>query len=175
MTLKRTIAFLAVAGCSALRVGLAAPRPPRSPPPRLVASGLVSEYMSPALTLSMDMSLHEAMTVLSEKSITGAPVVELPSGRLVGVLSQFDFLSRAGTDVQKALEGDVASAMTVEGLVTVRPTDYVDEVSPTMIKRRFGHVPVVAASGELVGVLKSTDVMRHLLEKFPKPLFGNWE
>ena len=67
----------------------------------------VAAYMSAAFHLSPDMNLHEAMSLLSDKGITGAPVVELPVGRLVGVVSQFDLLREFARKFAKSKDDQV--------------------------------------------------------------------
>lgn len=174
----------------------------------------VAQYMCPPFTLAPDMSLYEAMSLLSEKGISGAPVVELPSGRLVGVLSQFDVLRKAaGTnaldisspsynqDIARFLDGDVASAMTYasqgsisalrvflrpyvwlpltkashcprrEDPVTVEAGTPIASIAGTMIEKRFNHVPVIER-GAVVGVLRSTAVMQHILDQNSKAKCG---
>ena len=170
-------------------------------------SSLVSEYMTPiadAVVLDPAMNLREAADLLQQKHITGAPVVS--DQKLVGVLSQFDFLFKAAgtgalnleadtyaTDVKKILGGNVQSVMTTDP-VTFSPDDPVSIATPTadsralpnhmpdeltagrslrvqvsavasiMIKRRFNHVPII--EGEtVVGIIRSTDVMRYVLSK----------
>jgi CBS domain-containing protein len=178
-----------IAGASAFHVSLL-PRPEtllaplRVPQPYLSAAaptspGLIKDFMTPtaeAVVLSPDMALREAADLLVSKKLTGAPVVE--GGKLVGVLSQFDFLFKAaGTasldlasdsyraDVQKILSQKVRSAMTLNP-ATYAPDDTVQSAAALMIRRRFNHVPIVDESGTVVGILRSTDVMEHVLSTF---------
>ena len=67
------------------------------------------------------------------------------------------------TTVQKILAGKVRSAMTLNP-TAVKPSDTVQSVAAVMVRRRFNHVPVVEGSGKVVGILRSTDVMRHVIE-----------
>lgn len=148
----------------------------RAGAPVCVAAGIISDIMTPvadAVVLDPEMSLSEAANMLNARKITGAPVVE--GGKLIGVLSQFDFLFKAAggagmdltsptyrADIKKILGGTVRSAMTSDP-TTVGPGDTVQSVAAVMIRRRFNHVPVVGDGGEVVGILRSTDVMRHVL------------
>ena len=108
--------------------------------------------------------MSEAADLMVSKGITGAPVVD--NGKLVGVLSQFDFLLKgAGVaaldltsasyrrDVQKILAGKVRSAMTLNP-TTCDPGDTMQSVAAVMVRRRFNHVPVVDSSGKIVGILR---------------------
>ena len=117
-----------------------------------------------ALELAPDQDMSEAADLMVSKGITGAPVVD--NGKLVGVLSQFDFLLKgAGVaaldltsasyrrDVQKILAGKVRSAMTLNP-TTCDPGDTMQSVAAVMVRRRFNHVPVVDEGGKIVGILR---------------------
>ena len=98
----------------------------------------ISDFMTPiadAVVLDPEMNLRIAATLMQEKQITGAPVVS--NKKLVGVLSQFDFLFKAAgptalnleaesyqTTVKKILGGTVRNAMTLDP-VTFSPRDSV--------------------------------------------------
>jgi len=128
-----------------------------------------------AVVLAPEMALREAAELLTQNRITGAPVVE--GGRLVGVLTQFDFLyveagstaltlgsERWRSAVQKSLAGDVRAAMTPDP-VSVAPDAEMSEVAALMVRKRFNHVPVVCSDGSVVGILSSPDVLRHVLSQ----------
>ncbi len=214
--------FLLLPALSALVVTAQAPRGPQvagsrvdMPANAALFAGEVGDYMTPvnkAVILDPAMSLQEAATLMFEADITGAPVVD--KGRLVGVLSQFDFLFKAAgqrsldlssptyrADVKKILGGTVRSAMTLNP-TTAAPTENIQAVAAQMIRNRFNHVPVrpppsppssaspsawapalvrtprptlppppppppsqvIKSDGEVVGILRSTDVMKKVLE-----------
>lgn len=141
----------------------------------------VDSFMTPiadATLLSPEMPMRQAAELLNNNRITGAPVAS--AGRLVGVLTQFDFLyqeMRASRDgegrimidagkwddsIKKSLAGTVAGAMSKRP-VAVSPSSDMRQVAALMLSKRFNHVPVVEASGEVVGILTSQDVLRHVL------------
>jgi len=147
----------------------------------------VERFMTPvaeALVLKPQMPMLEAAELLSSNLKTGAPVAD-SDGRLVGVLTQFDFLyldSVAGSEggagrklssklsldsgnwaaaVRKSLASTVAAAMSKP--VAVSAKSDMQQVAQLMLKRRFNHVPIVADDGMLVGILTSQDVLRHVL------------
>jgi len=149
-------------------------------------SDRVECFMTPAaeaLVLSPQMPMLEAAQLLSSNLKTGAPVAD-GAGRLVGVLTQFDFLyldsvrgeggagrklsSKLSLDsgnwaaaVRKSLASTVAAAMSKP--VAVSAKSDMQQVAQLMLKRRFNHVPIVADDGMLVGILTSQDVLRHVL------------
>ena len=121
-----------------------------------------------AALLSPDMPMLQAAELLSSQGITGAPVVS--DGRLVGVLTQFDFLyqeARSAKDfgkvkldsgkwedsVRKSLAGTVAGAMSKP--VAVAPAADMVQVAALMLNKRFNHVPVVDGDNKVVGILTS--------------------
>ena len=163
-------------GACGLLLPAAAPLHARAEPPRRARAPVcedacgencVGDFMTPiadALELAPDQDMSEAADLMVSKGITGAPVVD--NGKLVGVLSQFDFLLKgAGVaaldltsasyrrDVQKILAGKVRSAMTLNP-TTCDPGDTMQSVAAVMVRRRFNHVPVVDSSGKIVGILR---------------------
>ena len=166
-------------GACGLLLPPAAPLHARAEPPRRARAPVcedacgencVGDFMTPiadALELAPDQDMSEAADLMVSKGITGAPVVD--NGKLVGVLSQFDFLLKgAGVaaldltsasyrrDVQKILAGKVRSAMTLNP-TTCDPGDTMQSVAAVMVRRRFNHVPVVDSSGKIVGILRRAD------------------
>ena len=130
-----------------------------------------------------DARLREAAQRLNEAGITGAPVVV--DGRLVGVLTAFDFLYREvgalgssgptpaqlfdsgkwEASVKKSMAGTVAGAMSKP--TAVSPNSDIAQVAALMLSKRFNHVPVVDEKGMIVGILTSQDVLRHVLGRLP--------
>ena len=178
-------------GACGLLVGPAAPLHARAEPPRRARAPVcedacgencVGDFMTPiadALELAPDQDMSEAADLMVSKGITGAPVVD--NGKLVGVLSQFDFLLKgAGVaaldltsasyrrDVQKILAGKVRSAMTLNP-TTCDPGDTMQSVAAVMVRRRFNHVPVVDSSGKIVGILRCERRRRPVRHRAPPP------
>src|SRR5215207_1525994 len=57
---------------------------------------LVKNVMSsPALTVSRDAPLSDAIRIMIDRRVSGLPVVEAATGRLVGILSEADLLHRS--------------------------------------------------------------------------------
>lgn len=143
---------------------------------------MVRDFMKPleqALVLSPDMPLLEAAKQLNSNSITGAPVAV--DGQLVGVLTQFDFLYQeqlredlrgAGTKVKldsgswssvvkKSLASTVRAAMSKP--IAIEGRSDMTQVAQLMLRKRFNHMPVVNEEGQLIGILTSQDVLRHVI------------
>lgn len=114
-----------------------------------MAAMRVSEIMTPeVLTVPPTMPVRELSALLRERRITGAPVVD-EAGRVVGVVSEFDLLSRPG-----ATAGDLMSRT----VISVGPEADLDEVRRLFVDARIRRVPVLAA-GRLVGIVSRGDLL----------------
>lgn len=118
-----------------------------------------SHVMSaPAIVVFPDMAIKEAGSILVGHRISGAPVVDRSSKRLVGVLSEGDLLSADGRDAGRPLR--VADVMTSEVIFVDRTTD-INEVANRMLEAGVHRVPVVHGD-EVVGVVSRHDLLKHL-------------
>jgi len=139
-------------------------------------------------TLSPETDIRTAATLLLEKKINGAPVVDA-TGKLVGVLCQSDlvaqqkqvtlpsvfamldgFIALSSRDdfereMQKIAATNVAQAMTSDPK-TVSPQTPLEEIATAMVNEKLYTLPVVDA-GKLVGVVGKEDILRTLLGKKP--------
>ncbi len=147
------------------------------------------DIMTPdPVTLSPDTDIRTAATLLLDKKINGAPVVDA-QGRLLGVLCQSDlvaqqkqvtlpsifamldgFIALSSRDdfereLQKIAATNVAQAMTKDPK-TVGPQTPLDEIATVMVNEKLYTLPVVDA-GRLVGVVGKEDILRTLLGKKP--------
>jgi CBS domain-containing protein len=89
----------------------------------------------------------------------GALVV-LDEGRLVGILSERDVVARVvvpGLDPRSTRVGDVMTRDVCTATAAMSP----DDATELMQARHFRHLPIVDASGHVLGVLS----MRHLLNQ----------
>lgn len=140
-----------------------------------------SEIMvSPVKSISPDATIEEAVEMLLSMHVSGAPVVDA-DGRLVGVISEADFLHRAelGTSKRKPRwiefllgPGESAEAyvmshgrkvgdiMTRE-VVSVNAAASLNEVVDVMERRKIKRLPVVSGD-QLVGIISRSDLLRAL-------------
>ncbi|MFC7186906.1 CBS domain-containing protein [Halorubrum yunnanense] len=100
----------------------------------------------------------DAANRMLETGVSSLVVVD-GDGRLVGLITATDFVSLVRRNDPED-ETPVEAFMTTD-VVTVSPDDPVEELSdPT--DRGYTHLPVVAAGGELVGMLSTTDLTAYL-------------
>jgi CBS domain-containing protein len=103
---------------------------------------------SPVITVSADDTARHVADVLTEHTISAAPVVD-GAGVLVGLVSEFDLLAR---------EGALARELMTTALVTVSVDSPVEVVRHLLIDRRIRRVPVLR-EGRLVGIVSRHDVI----------------
>ncbi len=143
------------------------------------------DIMTPnPVTLSPETDIRTAATLLLERKINGAPVVDA-QGKLVGVLCQSDlvaqqkqvtlpsvfalldgFIALSSRDdfereIKKIAATKVAEAMTPDPH-TVSPQTPIDEIATVMVNEKLFTLPVVDG-GKLVGVVGKEDILRTLL------------
>lgn len=135
-------------------------------------------------TVDPDATIDEAIAALLSAHVSGMPVVDA-AGRLVGVVSEGDFLHRAELGAAKRkprwLEfllgpGDVAESYVLShgrkvrevmthDVVSIGESTPLTEIGDIMEKRRIKRLPVV--SGEhLVGIITRADLLRALSAAF---------
>lgn len=131
----------------------------------------VEEVMSRKLvTVEPDDSLRRAAELMADNRVSGLPVVT--GGRLVGVLTESDFLAlttgqgrRRWTDVLFGRSTSPEPTSTVGDLmtpdpVTIAPDRRIRDAARVMLDAGVKRLPVVTESGELLGIISRADVMK---------------
>jgi CBS domain-containing protein len=143
----------------------------------------VTEFMTTdVLTVTPDTTVDEAIQLLAQRGISGAPVVDA-DGRLVGLLDDTDIILsearlHAPTVVelfgayltlpgeQKRYEHELRHALgqTVDDLMHHEPPFVgvdatVEDVASVIVERDVGRVPVVDADGRVVGIVTRGDLV----------------
>ena len=109
-------------------------------------------------TLRSETDILDAVGLLLEKRVTGAPVVD-KSGRLVGILTEKDCLRLIAAGVEGDLpRGSVATFMTPNP-ETIPPDMDVYFAAGLFLKRTFRRFLVVE-DGKLVGAITRFDILR---------------
>ena len=128
---------------------------------------LIKEWMSKDLIIvDENTSLMRATRVMKENNIRRLPV--LGSGKLVGILSDRDVKDASPSkmtamDIHEFYyflsEMKVKDAMTPTPL-TLHQDDLLERAAILILKNKISGVPVLDESGNLVGLLSSSDVVR---------------
>ena len=111
------------------------------------------------LTVRPETPLHQALDLMQQNGISGLPVVEGPSGRLVGILTNRDvrFVARS--------ERPVRELMTAEHLITVREGVGRAEAMELLHEHRIEKLLVVDDAYRLVGLVTVKDIEKS--QRFP--------
>ncbi len=102
-------------------------------------------------TIRPEASAQEAAQLLSQKRISGLPVVN-PDGKIIGIVTEADIISKVN---QGGLL--VADIMSHE-VIAVDEETSVSEIASLLTKRRIKRVPVVQ-KGKLVGIVSRADIV----------------
>ncbi len=143
-----------------------------------------SELMTtPAITISADATIDEAVRLMIDRRLSGLPVVD-EAGRLVGVLTEGDLLRRVefGTEKKRprwlelllgpgpsAIDYVQAHGRRVSEIMTDRPIGVyehapVAEIVDLMEKKHVKRLPVLR-DDKVVGVVSRADVIRGLAQQ----------
>jgi len=104
------------------------------------------------LTIHPDTTLKEVREIKARRHISGFPVVERGSGRLVGILTNRDMRFEARDDVPASV------VMTHEGLITVREGVSKDEARRLLRQNKLERLIVVDEAYRAVGLITVKDM-----------------
>jgi CBS domain-containing protein len=124
------------------------------------------------LTVSVWQRLSEVRKILSEHPIHHVPVVD--GERLVGLLSSTDMV-RLGfnafgnniVEVDARLDSDfsISEVMTTK-LTTLDAMSTIREAAEVLSDGNFHSLPIVSGTGDLLGIVTSTDIIRYHLAQY---------
>jgi len=118
----------------------------------------ISQVMTTdVVTFSPETSMLEALDVIKQHRISGAPVTL--DDKLIGIISTEDLI-RALRDGR--IDRSVSTYMTKD-LITVKAMDKVVEALKIFAKTNVGRLPVVDENNKLVGLLTKGDITNGLL------------
>lgn len=126
----------------------------------------IAEIMTPdVLTTTVDRPIEEVARGLRTRGFGALPVID-ENGMLVGIVSEFDIISKRGHTV-----GEVMT----KGAITVDDEMSADQVTALMGAHGIRRVPVVR-EGRLVGIVSRSDLLRlYMLARWDCDICGDYE
>ncbi|HLH62982.1 MAG TPA: CBS domain-containing protein [Ktedonobacteraceae bacterium] len=113
------------------------------------------------ITVTEQQSKQEAARLLSQHRISGLPVVN-DENAVVGVVSEFDVISKQGQTVGQIMSRDV---------ISVTPDTDLEVVRTILVNERIKRLPVLD-QGRLVGIISRADLVRQVAEHWICPVCG---
>ncbi len=105
-------------------------------------------------------TVYDAIKLMSEKNIGALPVID--DGHLSGIFSERDYARKVvllNRTSQDTLVKDIMTAT----VITVSPTDSIDDCMEKMSSKRIRHLPVMQ-DGKMVGLISIGDVVTAIIE-----------
>jgi CBS domain-containing protein len=120
----------------------------------------VRDIMTPAVvSVSPDDMLVEAMDLIVENKISGLPVID-ETGRLVGIISEFDRIKLLSDETTDLTTARVSQWMT-HGVITVDENATLDQVAELLVRASIRRIPVTS-DGQVIGIVGRRDLVRAL-------------
>ena len=140
--------------------------------PTLQRAGLTEQpagdwMHTPAVTLKLDAPVSAALALMREHNLQHLPIV-LDTGELCGMITQGDIrgaemLRAAGVDplvIADALKRLNVYEVIGERLIAATPATSLREAALLMLEHKIGGLPVVDSSGDVVGIITESDILR---------------
>jgi len=131
---------------------------------------------SPVHSLRADMDLVKAASLLAERGVSGAPVLD-GQGKIQGVVSEKDFLARMGAGrsdsfmfivadclknkgcvaapLRKLTAGDIMSSPAITGRADISAA----EAAALLMDKRINRLPIIDGEGRPVGIVTRSDLV----------------
>ena len=125
----------------------------------------VKEIMTPVPAVcGPDTPLEEIARSMVGRDCGAIPVVSRGSNEVAGIITDRDIVVRAVAEGRNPLSLTATSCMT-SPVFTIREDASLDDCTDLMEEKKVRRVPVVSASGALVGIVAQADVARHATRK----------
>jgi acetoin utilization protein AcuB len=134
---------------------------------------LVKDWMhSKVITAGPKMGMLEAHRLMRSNKIRRLPIVK-KDGKLVGIVTRSDVRQAEPSDATTLNVWEMnyllaklqLSDIMTKDPIYVHPEDTIKKAALLMHKNKIGALPVVDASGHLVGIITESDIFRVLIDR----------
>lgn len=122
---------------------------------------ILSGKSAEILSVTPETSVYEALDLMARTDISAVLVLE--GERLVGIFTERDYARKVALRGRNSKDTRIRDVMT-QNLLTVSPTQDVDDVMAIMTENRFRHLPVVER-GQLIGIVTIGDAVKAVMEE----------
>jgi acetoin utilization protein AcuB len=132
---------------------------------------------SPVRTVRQDLSVAEAWQIMLSSTFRHLPVIESESGHLVGMLSEHDFIDKAGgiggLPPRHVVDAKIQSVRQLMSSPTLSATEDTElhELSRVMYEQHIGAMPILGSDGHLSGIITHRDILKALIKNEPLELW----
>lgn len=115
-------------------------------------------------SLNLDSTVREAITMITAKRISGAPVLDR-SNKVMTVVSEGDLLKlAAGGAMEKKISACLSSLTPTEDLLTLKKTDTFADAYRIFLHHSVHRIIITDSSGGLQGIVSRSNVLRLLVD-----------
>jgi CBS domain-containing protein len=120
---------------------------------------LLKEKGSRVLTTTPDSTIYDALQIMAEMEVGALVVVD--GDKLTGIFSERDYARNVVLKGRTSRVTPVREVM-ISQVITIAPTDTVEDCMNLMTNKRIRHLPVVN-DGKLVGLLSIGDIVKETI------------
>jgi CBS domain-containing protein len=125
---------------------------------------------TPAITITLEDKLSEALAIMHEQSIRRLPVIDV-AGVLCGIITDGDIRGadllcttvRDQSTIATALRDTTVFEVMTDQPVVVGLDTTLREAAISMLYHKIGGLPVVDATGRIIGVITESDLFEALV------------
>ncbi|MDP5238633.1 CBS domain-containing protein [Uliginosibacterium sp. 31-16] len=112
-------------------------------------------------SVSPQASIFEALELMAKKDVSAVLVLE--DERLVGIFTERDYARKVILKGRNSRDTRISELMT-QNLLTISPSQTVEDVMTIMTENRFRHLPVVER-GQLIGIVTIGDAVKTVIDQ----------
>ena len=112
------------------------------------------------VTLTDQATVEDALKIMINARVTGVPIVSKKSGKMIGVISEFDIIRQIGKKKdlkEKFFKQKARFSKKAKFIYTNTP---LDEIVQMFVEFKYRRLPVLDEEERLVGLITRRDLMR---------------